>query len=301
MFKGINQIEFSKCFCSNDACYQYLIEQKWGNGFRCVRCSHTFWYKGKTYHHRRCKKCMYDENVTCNTVFHDLKMPVLKAFQMMFRVVAKKKGISTVELATEVGVQQKTAWFFKRKIQISLKPAKDFKLENKVEMDETLVGGYCADAPGRSLESKQAVMVAIEKLEDGRIGNIALKHIEGFEADIFHQAVDEMINQEAQITTDDFPSWKALKKDLPALETKKSDKGKGFKDLHVQIMLIKLWLRGIHHKCSPGYLQSYLNEYAFRFNNRNCRYKIFHLLLSNMMHLEPQPFIRKKRLCALNT
>jgi hypothetical protein len=301
MFQGINQLEFSKRFYSNDACYQYLIEQKWGNGFVCIRCGNASYYKGKTYYHRRCKKCRYDESVTCNTVFHDLKMPIKKAFQMMFRVVTKKKGISTVELGTEVGVQQKTAWFFKRKLQISLQPAKSVKLKNSVEMDETLVGGYCSDAPGRSLESKQAVMVAIEKLADGKIGNIALKHIDNFEADTFHQAVDEMVGREAQITTDDFPSWQALKQELPALETKKSDKGKSFKELHIQIMLIKLWLRGIHHKCSAGYLQSYLNEYAFRFNNRNRRHRIFHRLLSDMMNLEPHPFTRKKKLCALIT
>ena len=88
---------------------------------------------------------------------------------------------------------------------------------------------------------------------------------------------------------------------LPDLVTKKSDKGRGFKELHIQIMLIKLWLRGIHHKCSPGYLQSYLNEYAFRFNNRNRRHRIFHRLLSDMMHLEPHPFPRRKMLCALIT
>ena len=77
MFQGINQLEFSKRFYSNDACYQYLIEQKWGNGFACIRCGNVSYYKGKTYYHRRCKKCRYDESVTCNTVFHDLKMPKL--------------------------------------------------------------------------------------------------------------------------------------------------------------------------------------------------------------------------------
>jgi hypothetical protein len=131
-------------------------------------------------------------------------MPIAKAFQMMFRVVTKKKGISTVELGSEVGVQQKTAWFFKRKIQLAMHPNKSKKLENKVEMDETIVGGYSANEQGRSLESKEAVMVAIEKLGDDRIGNIALKHIENFEADTFHQATDEMTSKEAQITTDDF-------------------------------------------------------------------------------------------------
>ena len=148
MFQGINQLEFSKRFHSNDACYQYLVEHKWAKGYRCTRCSNSSWYKGKTSYHRRCKKCMYDESVTCNTLFHDLKMPIAKAFQMMFRVVTKKKGISTVELGSEVGVQQKTAWFFKRKIQLAMHPNKSKKLENKVEMDETIVGVYYQDLRG---------------------------------------------------------------------------------------------------------------------------------------------------------
>lgn len=301
MFEGINQIEFSKQFHSNDACYEYLVKHKWRKGFACIRCRGTAWYKGRTSYHRRCKKCMYDESVTSNTVFHDLKMPILKAFQMMFRVVSKKKGISTVELGTEVGVQQKTAWFFKRKLQIAMRPGKSEVLKNKVEMDETLIGGYSEKEPGRSLADKRAVMIGVEKLDDERIGNIGLKHIEGFESDIFHQAVDEMVEKGSQITTDDYPSWVALKKEMPNLATRKSQKGKSFKELHQQIMLVKIWLRGIHHKCSPAYLQDYLNEYAFRFNNRNCRRWIFQRLLSNLMHLEPQPFKRKTRVCACIT
>jgi hypothetical protein len=53
----------------------------------------------------RCKQCGYDESVTANTIFHGMKMPVLKAFHMIFRLTAKKKGMSTVELGTEVGVE----------------------------------------------------------------------------------------------------------------------------------------------------------------------------------------------------
>src|SRR5574340_1450011 len=59
--------------------------------------------------------------VTANTVFHGMKMPVLKAFHMIFKLTAKKKGMSTTELGSEVGVQQKTAWLFKRKVQLAMK------------------------------------------------------------------------------------------------------------------------------------------------------------------------------------
>lgn len=84
MFKGINAIEFNKRFANNEDCYQYLIEKKWGNGFSCSRCGFKRSNKGRTYYHRRCSKCHYDESVLANTVFHGMKMPILKAFHMIF-------------------------------------------------------------------------------------------------------------------------------------------------------------------------------------------------------------------------
>lgn len=228
-------------------------------------------------------------------------MPLLKAFQMMFRIGTKVKGMSTVELGREVAVEQKTSWFFKRKMQIAMQGTRDRLLVNNVEMDETLVGGYSEGQPGRSHVDKQVVMVAIEKLDDGRVGNIGLARIEGFGSDTFEQAVDMMVAPDARITTDDFVSWKALEGKMPLLGRKKSEKGKAFPQMHIQIMLVKMWLRGIHHRCSEKSLQGYLDEYAFRFNNRNQTHKVFDILLAKIMRLQPHPFVRPKKLCALNT
>ena len=101
---------------------------------------------------------------------------------MIFRLTAKKKGMSTTELGSEVGVQQKTAWLFKRKIQAAMKQNNKDKLKGNVDADETLIGGYTNKNKGRSLESKQAVLLAIEKLSDGRTGNIRMQPIENFES-----------------------------------------------------------------------------------------------------------------------
>jgi hypothetical protein len=89
--------------------------------------------KGRTCYCLRCKKCGYDESVTANTVFHAIKMPILKAFHMAFRLTAKKKGMSTVELGPEVGVGQKTAWLFKRKMQSEMKEGGKDKLKHHVQ------------------------------------------------------------------------------------------------------------------------------------------------------------------------
>ena len=112
MFKGFNAIAFSRKFANNEECYYYLIGIKWGKGFQCSKCSCNESYSERIYYYRRCKQCGYDASVTANTMFHSIMMPILNPFHMAFRITTKKKGMSTIELGTEVGVQQKTSWLF---------------------------------------------------------------------------------------------------------------------------------------------------------------------------------------------
>ena len=126
---------------------------------------------GRTNSYRRIRKCGYDESVTANTMFHGTKMPILKAFHMIFRIAPKKKGMSTIELGTEVGIQQKTVWLFKRKVQTAMKKDKDDRLNGRVDIDETLIGGYFS-AVGRSTETERVLLVAVEILPDCRTGNL---------------------------------------------------------------------------------------------------------------------------------
>jgi orotate phosphoribosyltransferase-like protein len=111
-----------------------------------------------------------------------MKMPVLKSFHLIFRLTAKTKGMSTIELGNEVNVQQKTAWLFKRKMQSVMKEDGKDKLKGNVDVDEMLVGGYSAAKKGRSLETKSAVLISVEKLEDGQTGNVNFTMLEDFEA-----------------------------------------------------------------------------------------------------------------------
>ena len=300
IFKGINAIEFSKRFQNNDDCYNYLITIKWGKGYKCSRCGCEQSHKGRTYYFKRCKACGYDESVTANTVFHGIKMPILKAFHMVFRLTAKKKGMSTIELGTEVGVQQKTAWLFKRKVQAVMKKDRDDKMKGTVEVDETLIGGYFT-AKGRSTETKDALFVAVETLSDGRTGNIALQHIEGFTADELKYAIKDNIKNEAAIKTDAYHSYKKLAKQMKNITYSYSEKGSAMDELHKQIMQFKNWLRGTHHQCSSGYLFAYTDEYVYRFNRRNMRRRLFNDVMVRLMHQIPHPYNYLKTLCVYST
>ena len=303
MFKGINAIDFNKRFSSNEACYQYLKEWKWGKGFSCSRCGCSGSNKGRTYYHRRCKQCSYDESVLANTIFHGMKMPILKAFHMIFRLTAKKKGMSTTELGAEVGVEQKTAWLFKRKIQVAMKQDNHSKLKGNVDVDETLLGFHTGRKEGgRSLEKRKALMVAAEILADGRTGNIRIHDIENFKADTLKYAIKDIVHPTASIRTDDYCSYFTIQQQgMTNIKIERSQNGKAFEELHRQVMQFKNWLVGIHHRWSKEHLFAYVDEYVFRFNRRNARKSIFNSVISRMMQQVPHPYPVIKKLCAYST
>jgi transposase-like protein len=290
LFYGINAINFAKRFKSNDDCNEYLYAIKWAAGYKCTKCGNLEEVKGRTRFHRRCKKCGYDESVTSNTLLHNLKLPILKAFYMIFRTVSKKKGMSSIELSTEVGVQQKTAWFFKLKVKDAIIQEEKTKLKGKVQVDETLIGGYSEGNIGRSLEQKVAVLIAVEELSDGRTGNLQMRVIENFKKDTLEVNINEMVEASTQLKTDEFKSYVQMKNEGKDIEISKSDKGNFLDVLHKQILQFKNWLKGTHHKCKEAYLQTYINEYEFRFNRRNCRTNIFNSIIFKIMNAPPKQY-----------
>jgi len=208
--------------------------------------------------------------------------------------------MSTTELGSEVGVQQKTAWLFKRKVQVVMKQDNQDKLKGNVDADETIVGGYTNKNKGRSLATKEAILLATEKLEDGRTGNIRMQQIENFEALTLKYALKDMIEDQAKIRTDHHRSYQQLKNEMN-IETVLSNKGQSLEELHKQIMQFKNWLRGIHHKCSKQHLFAYADEYVFRFNRRNNRKAIFQKVIHKMMNQIPHPYPVLKTLYAYST
>ncbi|TKT87055.1 transposase, partial [Dyadobacter frigoris] len=88
---------------------------------------------------------------------------------------------------------------------------------------------------------------------------------------------------------DGWTGYKGLEKEFPKLLREKSEKkGKNFPQLHRSIMMFKAWLRGVHH--SVHYLQSYINEYTYRFNRHKMKEGIFENLMKRMISAPPHPY-----------
>jgi transposase-like protein len=268
------------------ACLEFLAELKWKNGFVCKKCNHKEYYKGQKHFDRKCKACDHNESPTSGTLFHKVKFSLVQAFEMIYWLTQTKKGMSSTELSRHFGLQQKTCWLFKRKVQIAMEQKGEKKLSGNIEVDEFVIGGLEKKAQGRSLGKKKIAIVAIETTitKKGKKGikRAFCTHIDGYSGEDFKPFFKERINEDSKIKSDKWTGYYPLKGDYK-IRMVYSKTGTNFKELHNFIMNLKGWMRGIHHSISSWHYQAYLDEFCFRFNNRFGDNKAFFLLIENMM------------------
>lgn len=281
-FIGVNSITFNKRFKEDVDCYEYLSLIKWENGFACRKCNYDKYYNGKKPFSRRCLRCKYDESPTTNTLFEKLKFPILLAFHIVFKISTKKKGMSSIELSNEFELRQKTCWSFKQKIQQAMKSSLQSPLTGLVHTDEFVIGGPEEGKKGRSKGAKKLIALAIEIVEDG-VGRAYAEVIENSSAKELGSFLRKYVSQDAELISDKWKGYTPLINEFTKLKQVASNEGKNFKELHIHIMNIKGWLRGIHHHCSKDHMQDYLNEYHFRYNRRSNMETIFDVSIRKMV------------------
>lgn len=287
-FIGVNSIKFNNRFKDDSSCYEYLSSIKWGDEqYSCKKCGNIKFCKGKKPFSRRCIKCRYDESPTSGTMFDKCKFSILLAFHIVFKIATKKKGMSTLELGHEFELRQPTCWEFKWKIQQAMKSSQQNPLKGEVHVDEIFIGGPEENKRGRSKGKKKLVVVALEKVSEG-VGRAYAQLIEHASEEEFRPFFNSYISVDANVITDEWKGYSPLKDEYKHLIQILSDDGKNFPDLHIHVMNLKGWLRGIHHHCSKERLQGYLDEYHYRYNRRNHMDTIFHNLIEKMAMNNPK-------------
>jgi hypothetical protein len=196
-----------------------------------------------------------------------------------------KKGISSTELSRKLELRQKTAWLFQRKVKAAMQSSGNYPLEGNIVVDELVVGGQEEGVRGRKNKKKDLVVFAIEKKGKGvsRLYGKVISHASSKELGKFMVST---IAKGANIETDGWRGYTPLKKDFPNLkQTKSEKKGSNFKQIHRVIMGFKGWLRGIHHHAE--HLQSYIDEYTYRFNRSFMKEGLFENLMNRMILGKP--------------
>jgi len=282
LFKGMNIIEFHDKFNSDDACKEYLSYFKWKDGFSCSKCHHTHYWLGIKPYTRVCKNCRHVESPTSNTLFHKVKFGLRKAFSIVFIMSTSSKGSSSLNMSKQLSINKDTAWLFMKKVRIAMESSYQYPMNGNIEVDDIYVGGKEAGKRGRGSENKKQLVVAIEKQGEWGIRRAYAIKIKNSSAEELARIFEKHIDKSAKIRTDKWSGFKPLEKTYQ-ITKEKSKPGKNFQLMNRFVQGVQSWFRGIYHHVSDRHIQSYVNEYCFRFNRQNTKETIFNNLLKRMV------------------
>jgi transposase-like protein len=294
-----NLAEFEARFSDERSCRAYVFQLRWPEGFRCPRCGHEqAWpVRGGWY---ECAACGYQSSVLSGTIFARTRKPLVQWFRAMWAVTSSKSGISAMGLQRVLGLgSYKTAWSWLQKLRRAMvRPGRD-RLDGRVEVDETYVGGRQEGHGGRRLGRKSLVVIAAE--EDGRkIGRIRMQRVPDASAASLQGFIARAVAPGSVVHTDGWRGYASLAgkgyRHQPTAQGRLDVPGAD-EDLlprvHRVVSLLKRWLLGTHHGAVSGpHLDYYLDEFTFRFNRRTSRSrgKLFYRLVQQAVAIGPAPY-----------
>jgi transposase-like protein len=254
----------------------YLESRLWPNGVTCPTCSGQDRITSRKGGYYRCNKCKLDFTVRTGTIFERSHVQLHKWVYAMYLVVTARKGISSMQLAKEIGITQKSAWFVLQRLREACAGKMD-KLSGIVEVDECFVGGKEANKheskklkSGRGTVGKKAVMGMRE-----RGGRTIAMPIENTNRDTLHNAIYDNVELGSTILTDEANGYNGIGDGFFQHErvnhmggeyTRGTVSTNGIESVWA---LLKRGIYGTWHQVSVKHLGRYVDEVAFRLNAGN--------------------------------
>jgi transposase-like protein len=276
-FKSINEVIN---YFTPDKCQLTLEQMRWPDGrIVCPKCGVKGAYRNSDCKTYKCKSktCMSRFSITVGTVFEGTKLPLTKWFTALYLVTAHKKGISSCQLARDLGIGQKAAWFVLHRLREMLKDNAPQYLDNVVEIDETYVGGKWANMS----KKKRAIMA--ESGKDNKTPVMGMVERDGYAKltvigqNTFKEVVRQHISPNAFINTDTHLGYVGLNLEFADHAAVNHSQGEYLRDgVHTNSVegffsLFKRMVFGTYHQISPKHLQRYCDEITFRFNSRKIK------------------------------
>ena len=271
-----SQREFDFRFATEQACYDYLFQCRFPDGYGCSHCGHTACWKSAS-GLLICTRCERQHSLTAGTIFHGTRKPLTDWFKAMWWFTTRKSGVNAVNLKDLLGLgSYGTAWSWLQKLRSCTVRKEREKLCGQVETDDFYIGGEHGGRRGRGALHKCAVAIAVER-RNKKLGRMRIKVIEDCSANELIPFVQGNIAPGSAVITDGWKGFNDLKNQgychHQIFQNKTADKQSVLPGVHLVISLIKRLVLGTFQgRFEKKHLQSYLDEYTFRFNRRNSKH-----------------------------
>jgi transposase len=270
------RFEWDEIFPDDAACLAYLVAQLYPDGIYCPTC------KKVTKHHREsgrpsyeCQFCGHHEHPMKGTIFEGSATSLKLWFDAIYLMASTRCGISAKQLEREIGVTYKCAWRMFKQIRSMLDQDETF-LAGTIEMDEMYVGGKATNKHKRdAFKPKTPVMGMVQRGENGNHGQVVARVVTDNKASTLIPQAKMKVLPASTVYTDDLRSYDDLRGLGYTHDRVNHSQGVYVSgDVHTNTIegfwaTVKRGIGGTYHAVSTKHLQSYLDEYAFRYNNRD--------------------------------
>jgi len=278
-------------FADEEKARKFVESKRWPNGPVCPHCQSAEVYTltpkpGSKSPVRpgvyKCKACRQQFTCRVGTIFEDSKLPISKWLMAIHLMTSSKKGVSSHQIARELGITQKSAWFVCHRIREAMKkePMAGM-LKGEVEADEKYVGARKPRYKGTSKRGrgtkKQPVMVLVER--DGKAYAMPIAHAD---TKTLHGAVRDIVDQDSTLFTDEWAAYRGVGAGLKGGHRSVNHSKKEYVRLENcgQVIvstntaesffaLLQRGHTGIFHQLSKKHLARYLHEFSFRWDHRD--------------------------------
>ena len=266
---GMSFKEFRQRFYTEEACEAYLFEKRWPDGFVCPKCGGYGCYR---LHGRReyvCKQCHRQSSVTVGTVLHRTHLPLTVWFWAIYLVARDKRGVSATHLSRELEIAYSSAWYLLHRLRSAMgQRDNDYVLSGIIELDDAYFGAPTSNGKRGRGTDKTSALTAVS-LTEQRHPRFLKMRVTNLDADSVRTVAQQIICPGSEIHSDALGSFRAALQNAYDHHYQVFDKDSGaLRWVHVLISNAKSFLLGTYHGIGKKHLQSYFDEFAFRFNRR---------------------------------
>jgi transposase-like protein len=296
--------DFEREYPTEDSCLEAVKEWRWPEGKTlCVTCGverKHYRVSGRTSY--ACRACGNHIYPLAGTIFHKSTTSLRTWFYVMRLMASTRVGVSAKHIQRETGVTYKTAWRMMKQIRILM--GEEIKLVGPVEMDETYLGAPDSNKhlSKRTQSPKNVVFGVVE-----RGGRVVARVLPDATKDSILPVVSEVLYPRTMIYSDESATLEQVRWMGKNHKHSTVNHSKGYVDgyAHTNTIdgfwsLVKRGIGGVYYQVGPEYLQSYLNEYAFRYNRRKVMRPMFRQLAERTT-MQVCPSARESKLAQLGS